>query len=62
MTTVPATMRDVTVSPRSRMARPAEMNGWRLVTAAATDAPTRSMLTKRSRRPAVVPTRPVRAK
>ncbi len=62
MTAVPATIGIVTDSPRRTMASPAEMKGWRLVRAAVTPAPTRSMLTKRSSRPAVVPTRPARTK
>src|SRR3970282_571050 len=39
MTTVPATIAIVTRSPRSRMARPEEMNGYRLLRAAVTEAP-----------------------
>ena len=44
------------------MARIVAIMGFRLMTAAATEAPTRSMATKRKRRPATVPTRPASTK
>src|SRR5438046_370744 len=47
MTTVPTTIGIVMCSPRSKIARPEETNGFRLMSAAAIDAPTRSMGTNR---------------
>ena len=52
----------VTRSPSSRTARIVAIIGFRLISAAATEAPTRSMATKRKSRPATVPTRPASMK
>src|SRR5438094_3240145 len=49
-------------SPRSKIARPEETNGFRLMSAAAIDAPTRSMETNRSSRPPMVPISPAQTK
>ena len=62
MTTVPNRIAGVTCSPSSRMARPLEMKGLRLITADDTEAPTLSMATNRNSRPARVPTMPAAAK
>jgi hypothetical protein len=62
MTSVPMRMVAVTRSPRNTIASIVDTRGLRLPTAAATDAPTVSMLMKRSRRPATVPMRPASAK
>ena len=58
MMIVPSTIGIVTSSPRNTMARPVEINGWRLSTAEATEAPTLSMARNRSKRPPTVPISP----
>ncbi len=62
MTTVPNRMARVRCSPSRSTARPLEMNGFRLMTADDTEAPTFSMATNRKSRPARVPTMPAAAK
>jgi hypothetical protein len=62
ITTVPTTIGSVTFSPRNRMASTVAISGVRLITAAATDAPTFSIATKRARRPPTVPMMPAAAK
>ena len=60
MTHVPARMGRVTRSPKKAMARAVEIKGFRLVTAAATEAPTFSILMNRNSLPNV-PISPERA-
>src|SRR5438309_7647760 len=49
-------------SPRSKIARPEETNGFRWMSAAAIEAPTRAMETNRSSRPPMVPISPAQTK
>ena len=62
MTSVPTRTGAVTCSPRTAMASAEATRGLRLMSAALIDAPTVSMLMKRSRRPPTVPMRPASAK
>src|SRR3989441_4391908 len=62
ITTVPTTIGIEMCSPSSKIARPEETNGFRLMRAAAIEAPTRSMETNRSRRPPMVPISPAHTK
>src|SRR5262245_25722625 len=58
ITHVPRRMGRVTCSPSSRIARPVEIKGLRLLIAAATGAPTFSIPLNRKKRPATVPSSP----
>ncbi len=62
ITIVPERIGSVTCSPSSRMARPVETSGFRLLSGEAIEAPRRWMAMKRRKRPATVPMTPASTK